>query len=179
MPLKRWKKISSEMVLNNGFWKYNKDKFELPDGTDGEYHYMHSPGSTMIIPVSAANKLVMVKQYRYLYDTIGWEFPCGSVEEGYSFEQNALKELREESGYTAAELTQVAKFTPYTGASDEICYVFIARDLTPSPLPPDETEEFEVAEFTIPEIEEMVKKNIIQDGQSLAAFVLTRHLLQE
>lgn len=176
MSLKRWKRLSSEVVIDNGFWKYKMDRFELPGGKPGEYHYLHSPGSTLVIPFTSNNEVLLVKQYRFLNEKDGWEFPCGSVEENLSLEENAIKELREESGYTAGKIEKVSEFSPFTGASDEICHVFVARDLSPSPLAGDETEEFEVGVFSIPEFKNMVKSNQIWDGLTLSAFALNLHL---
>lgn len=178
MPLKLWKKLGSKTVIDNGYWCYNRDEFEIEDGHKGEYHYVHTLGSTMVIAAADNKRFILVKQYRYLNQKESIEFPCGSVEKGLAPEENALKELREETGYAALDLKVVGEFAPYTGASDEICKVFIAKDLYKAPLKGDVTEEFEILELTWKEIENMIEKNIIWDGMTIAGWTIAKKILQ-
>jgi len=150
------------------------DEFALENGEKGIYHYVHTFGSSMVIPVTEQKKIVMVKQYRYLNGRESIEFPCGGVKEGISYNDNALKELREETGFSAEVLTEIGEFAPFTGAADEISKVFLAEKLFHSPLPKDATEEFLLLEFSPSEIEQMIDENSIWDGLTLAAWSLAR-----
>ncbi len=176
MSLKKWKKLGQKTVFANDHWKYNLDTFEIEDGTKGEYHYVNTNGSTMVVPFLSDDQLLLVNQYRYLNQKESLEFPCGSVEEGLSKEENAIKELREETG-KSGKLKYVGEFSPYTGASDEMCSVFIGKDLYDSPLPNDSTEEFELIKMSISEFEKLIKQNKIWDGLTLSAWVLTKNYL--
>lgn len=174
MPLKRWKKLSQKTLFNNKYWSYLLDEFEIEDKGKGEYHYVHLLGSTMIIPVTNNNKIILVNQYRYLNQKESIEFPCGSVEEGHSFEENALKELREETGYSGSDLKKVGEFSPYNGVSDEMCHVFIAKNLFKDALQSDFTEDLENIEASPDEIDKMIEQNIIWDGMTISAWTLAR-----
>lgn len=174
MPLKIWKKLKSSTVIKNDHWSYNLDHFEIEGGFKGQYHYVHTAGSTMVIPITPQNKFLLVKQFRYLNQKEGLEFPCGALEKGLKPKQNALKELREETGYTAGSLIETAHFAPYTGASDEVCTVYIARELVKAPLKGDATEEFELFVKTYEEIEALIEENNIWDGLTIAAWALVR-----
>lgn len=177
MGLKKWKKLSSEIKVSNKYWEYHLDQFEIEGGNSGEYHFVHTLGSTMIVPFTSNNKLILVNQFRYLNQREGIEFPCGSIEKGLSTKENAIKELREEIGKTG-ELEFIGEFSPYNGVADEMCSVFIAKNLKDSPLPNDETEELEVKEFTIEEFEQLIKQNIIWDGMTLTSWLLTKNFLK-
>ncbi len=131
----------------------------------------------MIIPVGDDGRILLIRQYRYLSDTFCVEFPCGGVQTGLTPEENALKELREETGYSSRELIPAGWFTPFTGASDERCSVFIARQLFSSPLTPDATEEIELVWSSYAEIERQMQTNEITDGLSLAAWSLVKEKL--
>ena len=179
MSLKKWRKLNSKTVFKNDHWSYNLDEFEIEDGRKGEYHYVHTHGSSAVIPVKSNGKILLVNQYRYLNQKESLELPCGGVEENLSPHENALKELREESGFTSTELIYVGGFSPYTGASDEICSVFIAPSLVYSPLPKDEVEEFELHEFDLQEIDRLIEQNIIWDGLTITAFTLARKKLTD
>src|SRR5437870_4280953 len=115
MPLKSWKKLNQDFELKNPWWTYRRDSLELPSGKRGEYHYVHTPGSSMIVPVIPDGRLLLVNQYRYLRGRESLEFPCGGVKEGSSFEETARLELAEETGYQADDLQPAGEFNPYNG----------------------------------------------------------------
>lgn len=179
MTLKRWNRLSQKTIIRNDHWSYNLDEFEIEGGVKGEYHYVHTLGSTMIIPVTKNNKLLLVNQYRYLNQKESLEFPCGSVEPGLTETENALKELREETGFSSARLIKSGEFSPYTGASDEMCTVFIGLDLFKAPLPGDDTEEFILIEKSFSEIEQLIENNLIWDGLTLSAWIISRTLIKQ
>lgn len=175
--LKKWEKVSEKTIIKNSHWSYKVDNFIIDNNFNGEYHYVHSLGSTMVVPIASSGKILLTNQYRYLNGKESWEFPCGSVSDNLSIYDNAIKELREESGYSAKSIEKIGEFAPYTGASDEICSVYIAKELFPSPLPADETEDFEIDFFTKDEIEKLVDTNLIWDGLTLAAWSLVKNRL--
>jgi ADP-ribose pyrophosphatase len=173
MSLKKWHKLGQKILFKNDHWTYLVDQFEIENKTSGEYHYVHSPGSTMVIPRLDNDTLLLTNQFRYLNQKESIEFPCGSIENNLTKEENALKELREETGKSGT-LKFVGEFSPYTGVSDEICSVFIATELTNSPLPSDITEEFELLKLSISDFEKLIEQNLIWDGLTLSAWQLAK-----
>ena len=172
--LKRWEKLSSKILKKNPWWTYKLDTFRIPDGIAGEYHYVHTNGSSMVIPLTKEGHIVLVKQYRYLNERESLEFPSGSVKDGQSYEDTAQAELTEEAGYRAGRLEAAGDFNPYNGVTDEICRVFIARDLEKTAAKPDATEEFELRILAPAEIDRAIAYNTIWDGMTLAAWMLAR-----
>ncbi len=172
MKLKPWIKLRQINNISNNWWTYLVDEVQLPSGKYGEYHYVHTNGSSLIIPVLDDGKILMVKQYRYLAGKESLEFPCGSIDDGATIEEMAAQELAEEAGVQAGEFTFAGTFNPYNGVTDEMCNVFIARKLTPVDIPPDDTEEFERIILSREEIEFKIKSNEIWDGMTLAAWIL-------
>jgi ADP-ribose pyrophosphatase len=174
MPLRPWKKISQETLFDNPWWSYRRDQCELPSGKSGEYHYVHTNGSSMVIPVMGNGKVVMVKQFRYLLARESLEFPCGSVKDGSSHEVTARQELGEETGFAAGELVRIGEYNPYNGVTDEICKVYVARHLQAAGGVPDDTEEFELVNLWPSEIDRRVSDGTIWDGMTIAAWAITR-----
>jgi len=175
--LKRWIRLNTEVISQNPWWRYMRDAFEIPGGPTGEYHYVQTNGSTMIVPVTTSGEVLLVRQYRYLCDRESLEFPAGSVKDGISYEQTAHEELAEETGFDAQQLEEIGYFNPYNGVTDEICRVYLASGLRRSSREPDETEEF-IVERHFPEaIDAMIRKNEIWDGMTLAAWAQVRRLV--
>ena len=174
MPLKPWKKLRRSAELKNPWWTYIKDAVLLPSGREGEYHFVHTNGSSMVIPVQDDGRLVLVSQYRYLADRDSLEFPCGSVKNGSTHEETAQLEMVEETGFSAGRLEFAGEFNPYNGVTDEMCRIYIGRILKPVGTRPDETEEFEQVRLTVEEFEMKIKTGYIWDGMTLAAWMLAK-----
>ena len=177
MALQSWKKLRQVFELKNPWWTYRHDEFEMPSGKKGEYHFVHVNGSSMIIPVREDGKIILVNQYRYLRNRESFEFPCGSVKDGSTYDQTARHELIEETGFEAKELVCVGEFNPYNGVTDEMCNVYIARSLSPAQAKKDETEEFEYVYLTPAELDANIVSGKIWDGMTLAAWSLAKHRL--
>lgn len=179
MPLKPWKKLGEHTVVENPWWVYKKDDCRLPSGKMGEYHYVHSQGSALVIPMMSDGRILMVNQYRYLCQKESIEFPCGSVRQGSSHEETARSELREETGYAGDPLSLIAEFNPYNGVTDEMCRVYLARALRYVGGTPDETEEFELMRFLPQEVDSLVVNGTIWDGMSIAAWFVAKNMISQ
>jgi ADP-ribose pyrophosphatase len=177
MNLRPWKKLKQLNKISNKWWSYHLDEVELPNGKKGEYHYVHTNGASMVIPVLKEGKIQMVKQFRYLANRESLEFPCGSVKDGSTYEETAKHELAEESGVEAQQLQLIGSYNPYNGVTDEMCNVYVAKILKSVSVPHDDTEEFERVLLSKSEIEEKIKSGEIWDGMSLAAWLIAKDLL--
>jgi ADP-ribose pyrophosphatase len=177
MPLKPWKALSRLQVVKNPWWTYCRDAVELPSGKEGEYHYVHSLGSSLIVPILNDGRILFVNQYRYLGGKESLEFPCGAVKEGSTHDETARHELVEETGYSAGSLVLSGAFNPYNGVTDEICHVYLARDLRHVGGTPDDTEEFEIVPLDTERIHPLILEGTIWDGMTIAGWSLIQHLI--
>lgn len=169
--LRKWKKISSKLFSENPYWSYYIDEYEIDEHFKGEYHYVHTKGSTMIIPM-LEDKFILVEQYRYLNQKTSIEFPCGSIEKHLDEISNAKKELEEETGFTTKNLVKIGFFSPYNGVADEYCSVFFTNQLEPCETKPDKTEGFNIYLLYEKEIDNLITENKIWDGMTIAAWTL-------
>lgn len=78
-PLRR---ISTVQLARNPYWEYWLDTYSLRDGREQPYYFVHTRGSVMIIPITEDGSLVMVRQFRYLWQRESIEFPGGGIPEG-------------------------------------------------------------------------------------------------
>lgn len=179
MALRPWQKLSESTRAKNPWWSYKCDAFRLPSGKEGEYHYVHTNGSSMIVPVMGDGSIILVNQYRYLLAKESLEFPCGSVKEGSTHDETAWHELAEETGYSAGHLLCAGTFNPYNGVTDEMCNVYIAKELRFVGGSPDETEEFEVLHLFPDEIEARIHSGSIWDGMTIAGWVIVKGKLEK
>lgn len=169
---KKYDTISSELVRKNPFWDYKLDKYVLPDGSHGEYHYVNSRGATMIIPVDDNNTFTMVRQYRYLNKRHSVEFPGGGIKQGLTPYMNAKEELAEETGIVPGNMKLIGEYNPYNGVTNEICYIYYATGLTAFQSQPEPSEEIEIVRLTGEQIVQHIKQGEIWDGMTLAAWAI-------
>ncbi len=182
--LKTLEQISTESKFVNPFWEYKVDKYKMPTGRISEYHYVNSRGAAIIIPITDNNKFLMINQFRYLNRRTSLEFPGGGIKDKMSPLENAKKELLEETGYTASSIRLIGEYNPYNGVTNEICHVFVAEGLKIAKTietddstmlgmtTHDESEEFEILELKIQEINNKIIKADIWDGMTLAAWAI-------
>lgn len=170
--LKKWKKLSEEVLFKNPWWVYKKDIVQFGENQKGEYNYVYTPGSVMIIPVRDDGSIIFVNQYRYLNERTSIEFPGGGVKEGIDPMQMAAQELREEAKVEASALKKIGKFNPFNGVTNELCSVFEATGLQPVHSEQDSMEEFEYLYLTPEQVTAYIADNTIWDGMTLAAWQL-------
>lgn len=172
MTNKPFSQISSKVLHSNPYWDLLYDEYILPDGSVGEYYYINSRGSTMVIPQLDNSNFLLINQFRYLNQIESLEFPGGGIAKGLTIYQNALKELKEETGLTAKSMELIGKFNPYKGVTNEICYVFLATNLERMEANPEKTEQITSTELSTEQIKNQIKSNKIWDGMSIISWYL-------
>ena len=165
--------LNEQILHENPYWTYRQDEYLLADGiSQSEYYYVNSRGSTIIIPLLRDDVMIMVRQYRYLNQRFSIEFPGGGISAGYSEMDNALKELQEETGFVAGTISSIGVFNPCNGITDEICSVYIAKELTQAEQEMDETEEIEILHVNMSDFASLIRTGEIWDGMTLASWTL-------
>jgi ADP-ribose pyrophosphatase len=101
-------------------------------GTDAALHYSISTQDYVsIFAVTENGKFPLVRQFRPAVERITLELPSGHVDEGETPEQAACRELFEETGFVAHELTLVGNLSPDTGRLGNRLWCFFAPAVTP------------------------------------------------
>lgn len=139
----------------------------------GEYNYVHTPGSVMVVPADNDGKLILVKQFRYLWKREGMEFPSGGMK-GDDPLVAAKNELAEEANVAASNWRFVGEYNPFNGITDEIARVYFASGLHEAEKEKDASEEFEIVRMTVSEFQTAINSGQIWDGMTLAAWILAR-----
>ena len=128
--------------------------------------------AVVIVPVLDDGRIVFVKQWRAAANAWLLELPAGRVELGEDLKEAAQRELREETGYIAEELTQIANVHVSPGYSDEIQTIFVARKLKHVGASPEAGEILHVVFMRPEEFLSTVNTSAIVDLKSLAATLL-------
>jgi ADP-ribose pyrophosphatase len=136
------------------------------------------PGSVILIPMPAPDRIVLIHQYRYVVDRWLWELPAGSLDPGEAPEDAARRECHEEIGKIAGHAKHLATYFPSPGFCDEAMHFFLLTDLRDRR--PDEAEAHHdpdelltVKEFSVSEVRAMIETGEIVDMKTMTGLSLS------
>jgi ADP-ribose pyrophosphatase len=102
-PPKAWKHREAEVVGEFSLFRVCREKVQSPrDGAELTYDIVDSMDGVAAIAVTGQGELVLVEQYRAALRRNFLELPAGILDEGEEVIEAGLRELREETGFTAA-----------------------------------------------------------------------------
>ena len=169
---------NSETVYHGKAFDVRRDQVQLPDGKETQLDIVVHPGAVTLIPIDSQGNIYFVSQYRHAVGKELLELPAGTLNEGENPQVCALREVREETGMSAATLKLIGEFFLAPGYSTERMYIYLATDLHPDPLPGDEDEFITVKTISMSKVSDMISQGVIQDAKSLAALHLAQPHLQ-
>lgn len=149
----------------------------LPNGKVRAYDLVVHAPSVTIIPVTADGKLLLIRQFRLGTGETLLELPAGVIDENEAPLAGARRELREETGMDAGQFQELGAAYLAPGYCDEYMHFFLATDLKPSPLNPDEDEFMSLEAYPAAEVYHMAREGRIHDSKTLAALFLAERQL--
>ena len=167
-----WKKLSSRTVWENDWMRVLEDEVINPGGGQNLYGHVHFKNQAVaIVPLDEDGNTWLVGQDRYTLGAWSWELPMGGAPLGEAPIGAAQRELREETGLTAADWSEVMRLHTSNSITDECGVVYIARDLTEGETAFEESEDLEIRKLPLSEAVMMVKRGEITDAISVAALL--------
>ena len=179
MDHKPWKTVSSRPIYQNPWMSLREDIAEMPDGRTTLYGVVTFGDCVGVVPFVDEDRILLVRQYRYVQKDARWEIPTGGVKEGESPGEAAQRELQEETGYRAELLTRISSYYTSKCICQETAHLYVGEALSPAPRPPDETEFIEVKDFLFSEALRMVIDCDIMDSMSVIAILHAARLRGE
>lgn len=162
------KVLSSEMIYEGRIINLRKDKVTVVNGTSYREVVEHN-GGAVLLAVTDDRKMIMVRQYRRPADKVMFEVPAGKIDPGEDPVETAVRELKEETGYTAGKVNYLCKFYPSVGFSEEVLYLYLCTNLTEGETDFDDNEALDIEKWDIDELHEMVMRGEIDDAKTLIA----------
>jgi len=170
------KTLSREEIYRGRVVELHRDRILLPDGRESVREVMEHPGGVTVLPMDEQGNVYCVRQYRYPVGKHLLEAPAGKLEPGEDPLECAVRELSEETGFTADEPIDLGRIYPSPGYSAEILYLYLARGLHAGEMHLDEGEFLDVEKHSLDELTELVMRGELSDGKTVAAVLKVKLL---
>lgn len=172
--INKWQFIDRKVLLEHPRLTIVEDKVRLPDGATTEY-VLQSPvahHSVAIIAINESNQILLQQEYSYPPNEILWQLPGGSIQNQETPKEAALRELSEESGYTAESVRSIGSYYTNNRRSNEKQFVVVCTNLKPHKLDADPEEFINNQWVSLRELQKMIKDGLVQNVYLLAAMQL-------
>ena len=169
-----WKTLASLSIYANKWFAVREDKVIRPDGHPGTYSVVSAARvATGIVPLWPDGTVTLVGQHRYPLNEYSWEIPEGGGDLGADPLDIAKRELSEETGIQAATWTYLGRVHTSNCFTDELCHIFLARDLSQGTPMPDADEVIDTCRIPFDEAVSMTADGRITDAISIAGIFRT------
>ena len=177
--IKKFKTVNKELVSSyrDGYIGKNVYNVTLEDGTSRKVEQITKRGTdgdaVVIIPITIDGNIVMIVQSRpNTKDTVSIELPAGMVDDGEDYENAAIREMLEETGYVADNVYELEWHYQDQGCSKAIIKTFVAdgcKKVQEKQL--SDGEALEYVEMSYGDILNMIKTNEINDANTKIAIM--------
>ncbi len=173
-----WTTLSGDVKYDNPWITVTEYQVINPSGGEGIYGKVHFKNKAIgIIPLDKDMDTWLVGQYRYTLNAWHWEIPEG----GGPLDQDALasaqRELREETGLSAAKWTEIQRLHTSNSVTDEEGYIFLAEDLQEGTRELEDTEAgLKVWKLPLKDAVDLVLDGKITDSMSVMALLKVARL---
>lgn len=153
------------------------DTVAYPDGRVVKMEAVRHRGSVVLVPMPAPDRIILIRQYRYVVDQWLWELPAGGLEPDETLDAAALRECHEEIGKIAGRAQRLGPYFPSPGFCDEAMNFFLLtelRDRRPDEAAAhqDPDELLTVKEFSVADVRTMIRAGEIVDMKTVVGMTL-------
>lgn len=175
-----WQITGEKNVYDNKWINVTEYDVINPSGGKGIYGKVHFKNLAIaVVPIDSEGNIYLVGQYRFTIDEYSWEIPEGGCPEGTDPLDTAKRELLEETGLIAGEWMEIMQLHLSNSVTDELAYIYLARQLLQANAEPEETEQLQIKKLPFTTVYEMVMDGRIKDALTVAAVLKVKLMLDK
>ncbi len=134
-------------------------------------------GAVMIIPITADNHVLLIREYAVGLEDYTLTLPKGLIDPGEDEHTAADRELKEEAGFGSRQLDTLKVMTSAPNYMGHKVTAVIARDLYPCRLEGDEPEEMEVVSWPLEQLDQLIQDEDFTEARAIAALYMVKDFL--
>jgi len=142
------------------------DDVVLPNGHRTQLDVVHHPGGAAAVALDSAQRVCLLRQYRYVADGWLWELPAGKLEVNEAPLVTAQRELAEEAGARASQWHSLGSYLSSPGVFTEVIHLFLATDIAAAVRAHEPSEVIEVHWVALDEARRWALDGTIRDGKT-------------
>ena len=167
-----------EVLSSGNFIELRKGTYHLNNGESIIRETVHKKVGTgnavAVFAVDEKGKILLVIQPRVSIpnkDKINVELPAGYIENGEDAQIAGIRELEEETGYSAKEMKKIFTFYPTPGFCSEVLHIYEAKNIfkLDTPKAMDEDEVINSYFLDLEEAYKQVLDGTIKDSKTMIA----------
>lgn len=163
---------NSEMIYDGTILHVYKDTVTLPNGKEAGRELIRHVGAVAIVPMTDDGRVFVERQYRYPLDMVITEIPAGKLDSKAEDRLEAAKrELKEETGITADEWTELGEYYPAAAYTDEKLTLYLARKLHFGEQKLDDDEFLNIEAVPLAQLIDEIMSGKITDGKTQVALL--------
>lgn len=171
--------LKQTVVAKSRFFTIEELELRFQNGQERRYERLR-PGQHRAVLVAAMldnDTILMIREYGAGVHDYPLGLPKGGVDADEDLLAAANRELQEEAGYAAKQLTHIKTLSISPSYMSHKIELILAEDLYPQRLQGDEPEPIEVIPFPLSRLDEWVWENDLTEARTVAALFLIRQFL--
>ena len=177
MTMRDWQWLGDEILTRHLVFEVRKSRRRSPrTGVDIDFFLIDTPDWVNVVALTVDDEIVLVRQFRHGSERDSLETPGGIMDPGETDPaRSAARELREETGYEAAELECLGVMNPNPPMFTNRCHSYLATGCRKvGDLRMDPGEDIEVVTVPVDEIDDSIRRGEVYSAIVLASIALWR-----
>ncbi len=171
--------IQSELIASTRIFRVEQRDLQFSNGIKVSYERLvgSDNGAVLIVPMLDDNTVLLIREYAAGVHRYELALPKGKIEPNEPLLEAANREIMEEVGYGAKDLSHLTSFTVAPGYLSHQTHIVLAENLYEQKCEGDEPEEMEVVPWKMDRLPELFSLEECTEARSIAALFMVRELM--
>jgi len=147
--------MANKLLHKGNLIELHHERVDFPQGGHTYFDIVKHPGGAVIAAINEKNEICLLEQWRHAISKTIWE----------------KRELEEEAGVVASEWRDLGYISSSPGFSNELLYLFEARNISDGTLKLDDAEQLQAHWIAIDKAYDMALNGDIIDAKTLAVLL--------
>lgn len=171
--------LSNNVVAKSQLFTVESLALKFSNNEERQYERIRGGGrgAVMIVPITADNEMLLVREYCAGTNNYQLGFPKGLIDPGETPVEAANRELKEEVGYGADYFKALKTVSMAPSHFNSKMHILFAKQLYTQTLIGDEPEPLVVVKWPLTDWESLLEQDDFTEARSIAALLLLeKHL---